>query len=88
MSEERSFVEEHRRETRAKIEALLPKRLQDWAQAARAWRPDAQARAVSFAQKRGFWEKFTDLAWKSTDRAPTDEDRVHLLRDLEPAAVH
>lgn len=68
---------------RAKIEALLPKSVQGWAQAARDWRGDVQAREPSFTQRRGFWERFTDLAWRAIDRAPAEQDREKLLAELD-----
>ena len=60
---------------RAKIEALLPQSMQRWAEAARDWRADVQAREPTFAQRCGFWERFTDLAWRALDRAPAPSDR-------------
>ncbi|WP_342362504.1 siroheme synthase CysG [Terrarubrum flagellatum] len=68
---------------RSKIEALLPKSLQGWAEAARDWRPSVQTREPSYAQRRGFWERFTDLAWRAIERAPSERDRDGLLRDLD-----
>lgn len=60
---------------RARIEALLPEGLRDWAVAAQAWRPTVQARGWGFRQRRRFWEAFADLALRSDRRpAPVDLD--------------
>ena len=59
---------------RARLEAWLPAGLAGWAQAAKDWRPQVQARAWSFRRRRGFWERFADLALASSDRAPTADD--------------
>jgi uroporphyrin-III C-methyltransferase/precorrin-2 dehydrogenase/sirohydrochlorin ferrochelatase len=64
---------------RAKIEALIPKNFARWAEAARAWRPRVQSRALSFRGRRSFWEKFTACAVAAPDRAPTDADLDALL---------
>lgn len=68
---------------RAKIEALLPANLKSWAQAARDWRPAVQARALPFALRRAFWERFTQRALEATDRAPDEQDRATLFAGLE-----
>jgi uroporphyrin-III C-methyltransferase/precorrin-2 dehydrogenase/sirohydrochlorin ferrochelatase len=64
---------------RAKIEALIPKGFARWADAARAWRPRVQARALPFRGRRSFWEKFTARAIAAPDRTPTDADLDALL---------
>lgn len=60
---------------RARIEAVLPQALRDWAQAAKAWRADVQARAFDFASRRRFWEVFAERALASGDRTPSLADR-------------
>ena len=64
---------------RAKIEALMPKGFARWAEAARAWRPRVHALAMSFRDRRSFWERFTARAVAAPDVAPTDADLDALL---------
>src|SRR5205085_1100518 len=44
---------------RAKLEALIPRGFARWAEAARQWRPRVQALALSFRERRRFWQIFT-----------------------------
>jgi uroporphyrin-III C-methyltransferase/precorrin-2 dehydrogenase/sirohydrochlorin ferrochelatase len=64
---------------RAKIEALIPKGFARWAEAARAWRPRVRALAMSFRDRRSFWERFTARAIAAPDVAPADADLDALL---------
>jgi uroporphyrin-III C-methyltransferase / precorrin-2 dehydrogenase / sirohydrochlorin ferrochelatase len=64
---------------RTRIEALLPNGLKRWAEAARDWRPAVQARELSFALRRRFWERFTALALAEPSRKPAETDRTALL---------
>ena len=64
---------------RAKIETLLPQGFARWADAARRWRPAVQALGLSFQRRRGFWERFTDLALARPHEPPSDADRDSLL---------
>ncbi len=48
---------------RTRIEAMLPRGLSGWAEAAKAWRPEVKARIVGFADRKSFWERFTRRAW-------------------------
>ena len=59
---------------RARIEALMPDGLTAWAEAAKAWRPEVQAKQWDFRRRRRFWEAFADLALTSAERAPTADD--------------
>jgi uroporphyrin-III C-methyltransferase/precorrin-2 dehydrogenase/sirohydrochlorin ferrochelatase len=68
---------------RAKIEALLPAGLTGWAQAAKDWRPAVQARDLSFALRRAFWEKFTVRALAEPQRAPDRADESALFAALD-----
>lgn len=68
---------------RARIEALLPQGFARWAQAARDWRKEVQARNLPFRMRRLFWERFTDLALAAPDATPTSERRDELLRSVE-----
>src|SRR5437016_8514315 len=56
---------------RAKLEALIPRGFARWAEAARTWRPRVQALALSFRERRRFWERFTERAVAEPQRAPT-----------------
>jgi uroporphyrin-III C-methyltransferase / precorrin-2 dehydrogenase / sirohydrochlorin ferrochelatase len=64
---------------RMRIEALLPNGMKRWAEAARDWRPAVQARELSFALRRRFWERFTSLALAESGRQPAETDRTALL---------
>ena len=59
---------------RAKLEALIPRGFARWAQAARQWRPRVQALALSFRERRRFWERFTERAVAEPERAPDERD--------------
>jgi uroporphyrin-III C-methyltransferase/precorrin-2 dehydrogenase/sirohydrochlorin ferrochelatase len=59
---------------RAKLEALIPRGFARWAEAARRWRPRVQALALSFRERRQFWEQFTARAVAGPDRAPAESD--------------
>ena len=64
---------------RAKLEALIPQGFARWAEAARHWRPRVQALALSFRERRRFWERFTERAVAEPDRAPDEADIDALL---------
>jgi uroporphyrin-III C-methyltransferase/precorrin-2 dehydrogenase/sirohydrochlorin ferrochelatase len=68
---------------RAKIEALLPAGLKGWAQAAQDWRPAVKARALPFAMRRAFWERFTSRAMANPGRGPAAEDEAALFAALD-----
>ena len=59
---------------RAKLEALIPRGFARWAEAARQWRPRVLALALSFRERRRFWEKFTERAVTEPERAPVTSD--------------
>lgn len=64
---------------RAKIEAMLPQGLTQWAEAARQWRPSVQALKLSFQRRRAFWERFTALALANPNETPNEAERDALL---------
>jgi uroporphyrin-III C-methyltransferase / precorrin-2 dehydrogenase / sirohydrochlorin ferrochelatase len=66
---------------RAKLEALIPRGFARWADAAREWRPRVQALALSFRERRRFWERFTARATMAPERAPTADDIDALMRE-------
>jgi uroporphyrin-III C-methyltransferase/precorrin-2 dehydrogenase/sirohydrochlorin ferrochelatase len=78
---------------RAKLEALIPQGFARWADAARQWRPRVQALALSFRERRRFWERFTERAVAAPTRAPTETDidtllaETHGLHDASAGSV-
>jgi uroporphyrin-III C-methyltransferase/precorrin-2 dehydrogenase/sirohydrochlorin ferrochelatase len=64
---------------RARIEGLLPLGLSAWAHAAKQWRPKLKQRIAGFAERKRFWERFVDLAWRSASRKPLSGDFEALL---------
>jgi uroporphyrin-III C-methyltransferase/precorrin-2 dehydrogenase/sirohydrochlorin ferrochelatase len=69
---------------RAKLEALIPRGFARWAEAAREWRPRVQA--LSFRERRRFWEKFTERAVAAPERAPAQADIDALMADTRGVA--
>jgi len=73
---------------RAKLEALIPRGFARWAEAAREWRPRVQALALSFRERRRFWEMFTQRAVAEPNRAPVESDIAALMGETRgPAAT-
>ncbi len=68
---------------RSRIEALLPQGFKQWAEAAKVWRRDAARLGATIAERRRFWELFTERALNEGARAPREED----LEDLVAAAA-
>src|SRR5262249_52949673 len=66
---------------RAKLEALIPRGFARWAQAAREWRPRVQALALSFRERRRFWERFTERAVAEPERTPLASDIDALMAE-------
>ncbi len=64
---------------RSRIEALLPAGFKRWAAAAKAWRQKASARNATMADRRRFWERFTELAITDAQRPPVEADLNTLL---------
>ena len=58
---------------RARLEALLPASLSDWAGLARDWRKRLD-RSLATGQRRRFWERFVELAFRAGARRPGPED--------------
>jgi uroporphyrin-III C-methyltransferase/precorrin-2 dehydrogenase/sirohydrochlorin ferrochelatase len=71
---------------RAKLEALIPRGFARWAEAARAWRPRVQALALSFRERRRFWERFTERAVAEPERAPASSDIDALMSEARSVA--
>jgi uroporphyrin-III C-methyltransferase / precorrin-2 dehydrogenase / sirohydrochlorin ferrochelatase len=73
---------------RMRIETLLPPSIQNWAEAARDWRPLVQARTLGFAARRRLWEWFALRALTSEKRPSQDDrDAMLALADNNTAAV-
>lgn len=64
---------------RARIEAMLPSALANWAAAARDWRPGLAH--LSKALRRRFWQGFAKLALENPATTPTEAMRRKLLDD-------
>lgn len=64
---------------RARIEAMLPRTLQNWVAAAQSWRPQVQTRIATMALRRQFWRRFADLAFANAERLPTPQDQTELF---------
>jgi len=71
---------------RAKLEALIPRGFARWAEAARQWRPRVQEFALSFPERRRFWERFTARAVAEPERAPTASDITALMSERHGAS--
>jgi uroporphyrin-III C-methyltransferase / precorrin-2 dehydrogenase / sirohydrochlorin ferrochelatase len=71
---------------RAKLEALIPRGFARWAEAARQWRPRVQALALSFRERRRFWERFTERAVTEPERAPAAGDVDALMSETRGVA--
>jgi uroporphyrin-III C-methyltransferase/precorrin-2 dehydrogenase/sirohydrochlorin ferrochelatase len=71
---------------RAKLEALIPRGFARWAEAARQWRPRVQELALSFRERRRFWERFTERAVAEPERAPATSDIDALLSQTRGVA--
>lgn len=72
---------------RARIEALLPQGLGAWARAARDWRPAVQLRQPIFRARRRFWERFSEIAFRSPHDTPTEADRERCIEAMTEGQV-
>jgi uroporphyrin-III C-methyltransferase/precorrin-2 dehydrogenase/sirohydrochlorin ferrochelatase len=66
-----------------RIEALLPKGLQRWAEAAKRWRSAITAASGSISVRRRLWERFARLALDQAGRQPQDADLDGILAGAE-----
>jgi uroporphyrin-III C-methyltransferase/precorrin-2 dehydrogenase/sirohydrochlorin ferrochelatase len=64
---------------RARIESVLPLGLSAWTSAAKQWRSRLKQRVPDFAERKRFWERFVELAWRKTDQNPVESDFEALL---------
>lgn len=71
---------------RGRIETLVPATFQAWARAAQAWRPLVRASGLDFLARRDFWRRFTRLAFRDIERAPSAADRDALLHEAGQGA--
>jgi uroporphyrin-III C-methyltransferase/precorrin-2 dehydrogenase/sirohydrochlorin ferrochelatase len=72
---------------RVRIEAMLPPALKAWAAAARDWRARVAPLGWDFRRRRGFWERFAELALGAGDRPPGDGDFAALADAADPGAA-
>jgi uroporphyrin-III C-methyltransferase/precorrin-2 dehydrogenase/sirohydrochlorin ferrochelatase len=70
---------------RARIEGMLPRGFKTWVAAARDWRERVSERFHGFAERRAFWERFTDRAFAEPAHVPTEADLAELLGATEAA---
>ncbi|HEY0445297.1 MAG TPA: siroheme synthase CysG [Allosphingosinicella sp.] len=68
---------------RARIESVLPLGLTDWGKAAQRWRPLVKQRIRAFSDRRRFWQRFVELAWRDIGRVPRDSDLEALIGGVE-----
>ncbi len=68
---------------RAKLEALLPKGLADWAAAAARWRAAVKMSGLSFSGRRRFWQLFTAHAIRNPTSAPTQDDFDRFIAEVK-----
>lgn len=66
---------------RGRIETLVPATFAAWARAAQSWRPAVLASGLDFLARRDFWRRFTRLAFRDIERAPSELDRDALLEE-------
>ena len=71
---------------RGRIESLVPATFTAWAKAAQAWRPQVLTSGLDFMARRDFWRRFTRLALREIERAPSEDDRAALLAEAREAA--
>jgi uroporphyrin-III C-methyltransferase/precorrin-2 dehydrogenase/sirohydrochlorin ferrochelatase len=70
---------------RGRIESLVPATFSAWAKAAQDWRPQVLSSGLDFLARRDFWRRFTRLAFREIERAPTGADRDALLAETRAA---
>lgn len=68
---------------RRRIETLLPPALALWAESACKWRDQVMARLTPGAQRRRFWEQFSDRAFGAHVDGRTAAEMEALLKDAE-----
>lgn len=64
---------------RSLVESLLPEGLARWVDAAKSWRKQGDLLGGTMAARRGFWNRFADLAMRDAARPPTEADLGQLL---------
>ncbi len=70
---------------RARIEAIFPEALREWAEAARAWRP--RWAELPQSRRRAIWLDFAERAFASVDRAPSEADFAALSAATRPGRL-
>lgn len=64
---------------RERLEAMLPARIGEWAQAAISWRAQVKSEISQFEDRRAFWKRFVEHSWSFGHRSPEDADRASLF---------
>ncbi len=64
---------------RSRIESWLPQGFKLWAQAAKSWRRQAGRLGATVAERRRFWELFTQTALNRAETPPTARDLEDLI---------
>ena len=64
---------------RSRLEALLPQGFKRWAEAAKFWRRAGDRLGATMAERRRFWERFTEMAFAEPQRVPVDQDFDDLI---------
>ena len=72
---------------RTRIDALLPRAFQRWAEAARDWRAAVKASGLGFGARREFWRLFTREAIRNPQALPLETQRDAWLRDAAGGEV-
>lgn len=64
---------------RSMIEALLPQGFKRWAEAAKVWRRQGERLGRTIAERRRFWDLFTERALQRAQHVPADTDLEALI---------
>lgn len=70
---------------RTRIESVLPVGISAWASAAKQWRSRLKQHIPGFAERKRFWERLVELAWRKTEQNPAESDFEALLAGQTPA---
>lgn len=70
---------------RSRLEALLPAGFKRWAQAAKLWRREGERLGATIAERRRFWELFTQTALARAEEPPVQQDLEQLIEEAARA---
>ena len=71
---------------RSRIEALLPQGFKRWAEAARRWRREGERLGRTIAERRRFWELFTERALNDSAKSPLTRSAMRSSHKPMPRA--